>query len=154
MQHAQCDSKLMLDNLLSIDLLRLSRATLRQKTSFAHIPTYKPQPNHLINTRASQNSPPHFTRHYLHLQHGQVKEMPQDPEHLLRQSQHERLRPCHHQPPVQRERHQSSRLHGRQSLRIPVTLLQEQQNVDTVGSAGQALLARDEAESTKFPAEV
>ena len=117
-QHSQYDSELRLDSLLSFDFLHLRRSTFNAniaRTSTTIHTTIQPSTQHQRN----QNSPPPFTQHHLHLhfQHGQVKERPQDPNYLLRQSQNERLRPPHHQPPVQRARHRSSRLHGRQSLR-------------------------------------
>lgn len=156
MQHKKCDSRLMLDNPLSIVSHIFERQSSTQ-ISFAHLPTYKPQPNHLLRISHNQESPTHSTRHYLHLQHGQVKqvkERPQDPEHLPRQSQLQRMRQAHHQPSVPRRRHQSSRLYGRQSLRLPVALLQKQSAVEAICPAGQALLARDEAESADFSARV
>jgi len=155
-QHTKYNSKLILDNsLISIHFLLLRKPAFdtnifRTSTNSIHT-TIQPSTQRSRN----QNPPPHFTQHHFHLhfQHGQVKEKrPQDPKHLLRQSQLQRLRQAHHQPPLQREGHQRSRHHGRQSLRFPVALLQEQSAVEAFGSAGQALLARDEAESIEFSA--
>jgi hypothetical protein len=87
-----------------------------------------------------------------HLQHAQVKG-PQDSRDL-RQSQHERLRQIYRQPPVQRARHQDSRLHGRQSGSSPGPLLQEHRYVEAAGSARQEIMARHKAEGADLTAKM
>ena len=49
MQHKTCDSRLILDNPLSVVSHIYERQSSTQ-VSFAHLPTYKPQPNHLLRT--------------------------------------------------------------------------------------------------------